>query len=175
MHQHLTDSAFIVNWWSVTLTYPCFIFRFLNTTCIMHMKWYWHWLSFIVFFLLMISLGTRTYGSSQVEQRRVAWKNHGNLLAPARAPKFNDRKPSSTFPSDHHPIPALSSTSLPWRVGGLIKGWHWDMAVWLEVAFAKVIWHVCMCATVSAARENSKIMYLDTRTAQKWAISVFQF
>lgn len=60
----------------------------------------------------MISSGTHTYGSSQVEQGKVAWKNRGNLLAPARAPKFNDRKPSSTFPSDHHPIPAQSSTSL---------------------------------------------------------------
>lgn len=54
----------------------------------------------------MNSLGTDTYGSSHVEQGRIAWKSLGNLLAPARAPTSY---PHLGFTTESPPPPPLST------------------------------------------------------------------
>lgn len=91
----------------------------------------------------MNSLGTHAYGSSHVEQSRIAWKRLGNLQAPAltlyhclpNTSRFYNRTPSSAQYLYSPPHPSLKSGA------HLIKGWHWDV---IEVAFAKVIQRVCV-------------------------------
>ena len=67
----------------------------------------------------MNSLGPHTYGSSHVEQSRIACKSLGNLPAPAHIPPPSTNiqvlleKPLLFFPSLHCPIPAQFSPSLP--------------------------------------------------------------